>query len=360
MNQFPSTSDRQPRATRPLRITVAAPVFNEESVLPEFYRRTSAVLGEVPGGPHEIVLVDDGSSDGSLEILEVMAQIDPRVRVISLSRNFGHQAALTAALDHATGDVVVVMDADLQDVPEAIPEMLRTFHQGFDVVYAVRRSRKESRVKRFCYAAFYRVIDVLADRHLPRDAGDFALLSARVVRELRRTGEQHRYLRGLRSWVGFRQTGIDVGRAAREAGETKYSMRKLVGLALDGIFSFSVMPLRAATWIGAATMGTSALFAAYSLIAKLLGDRSPPGFTALILAVTFLAGVQLLFLGVIGEYVGRIYQQVKQRPHYVVDRILANPDSILADPHRAAPSRQTRSSPTNSLPQQEPREPVTF
>jgi dolichol-phosphate mannosyltransferase len=251
-----------------------------------------------------------------------MAAADPQVKVVALSRNFGHQAALTAALDHVSGDVVVMMDGDLQDEPEVIPRFIAEFENGCDVVYAIRQERKEGWVLRTCYDLFYQVISQLADIELPQGAGDFALISRRVVEQMRRTGERHRYLRGLRTWVGFPQRGIPVPRAARHTGKSKYSPRKLLQLAFDGIFSFSVVPLRAATLLGGLTIGGSLAFSAYALFAKLVLGQQTVGFTALILAITFLAGVQLLFLGVIGEYVGRIYQEVKHRPHYVIDRVI--------------------------------------
>ncbi|MEX0642352.1 MAG: glycosyltransferase [Pirellulales bacterium] len=311
---------------KPPKISVAIPVFNEGSVLPELYRRVANVLADAPGGPHEIVFVDDGSTDGSKELLDVIAQLDPRVTIVALSRNFGHQAALTAGLDHATGDVVVVMDGDLQDTPETIPRFLAEYARGYDVVYAVRRDRKESWPMRLCYAAFYRLIASLADIDLPLGAGDFALLSRRVVDHLRQSQERHRYLRGLRTWVGFKQKGIAVRRAARHSGQPKYTVRKLLQLALDGIFSFSTAPLRAAAVIGSASIAGSLLFACYTLYAKLFLDRAPAGFTALALAITFFAGVQLLFLGIIGEYVGRVYEEVKRRPHYIIDRVVTGRD----------------------------------
>jgi dolichol-phosphate mannosyltransferase len=210
----------------------------------------------------------------------------------------------------------------LQDVPEAIPTFLAKHAEGFDVVYAIRRQRKEGLLKRACYAAFYRIISRMSEIELPRDAGDFSLLSRRVVDEIRRSPERHRYLRGLRSWVGFRQVGVEVNRDARSAGDSKYSARKLLKLAFDGIFSFSVLPLRVATMVGALVVLGSAAFAAYATFVHLFFSRSPQGFTALIVAVVFLAGVQLLFLGLCGEYIGRIYEQVKQRPQYVLDRIV--------------------------------------
>jgi glycosyltransferase involved in cell wall biosynthesis len=237
---------------------------------------------------------------------------------VVFSRNFGHQAALTAALDQVTGDVTVVMDGDLQDAPENIPDFLDKYSEGYDVVYARRLRRKEVWWLRLCYYAFYRLITVLSDTRLPLDAGDFGLMSRRVVNEIRSMPEHHRYLRGLRTWVGFRQTGIPIERAERYAGEPKYSALKLLKLATDGIFSFSIVPLRFATLLGALTMSLAMVYAVYSLYVKFVEGRSPIGFTALIIAIIFLAGVQLFFMGIIGEYVGRLFEASKARPNYIV------------------------------------------
>jgi glycosyltransferase involved in cell wall biosynthesis len=240
---------------------------------------------------------------------------------VELSRNFGHQTALTAALDQVSGDVAILMDADLQDPPEAIPALLDAYHQGYDVVYVRRVNRKEAWWLRLCYHLFYRLMASLSATQLPLDAGDFGLMSRRVIQEMRRMPEHHRYLRGLRTWVGFRQIGISIERPARHAGRTKYNPIKLLMLAFDGIFAFSIVPLRAAAILGMAAIGLSGLFSLYSLYAKFwLG--SPMGFTAIILVVTFLSGVNLFFLGIIGEYVGRAYEETKARPHYVVGKIV--------------------------------------
>jgi polyisoprenyl-phosphate glycosyltransferase len=303
-------------------VSVAIPVFNEAQVLPSLLSRLRTVLDAIPGGPHQMVFVDDGSSDATVEVLEAEARRDPRILVVVLSRNFGHQTALTAALDHVAGDVTVVMDADLQDPPEALPSFLGEHARGFDVVYARRVDRKEGILLRLSYFFFYRLIASLSALDLPLDAGDFGLMSRRVVEQLRRAPEHHRYLRGLRRWVGFRQTGVIVERSARVAGTSKYTPAKLLKLALDGIFAFSIVPLRAAALLGACAVVTSALFALYSLYAKLVLNQSPRGFTALVLVVTFLSGLQLLFLGLIGEYLGRVYEEVKGRPLYVVDRVI--------------------------------------
>ena len=304
-----------------MKVSVAIPVYNEEAVLPELLRRLTAVLDALPGGPHEIVLVDDGSHDGSVELLAEAARADPRLVVISLSRNFGHQAALNCALDHVTGDVVVMMDADLQDTPETIPALLAACEAGHDVVYVVRRDRKESFALRASYFLYYRLLRALAETPLPLDSGDFALITRRVVRAIRRTPERQRFLRGLRAWVGFKQIGLPVERAARAAGETKYTGAKLMRLALDGLLAFSVVPLRAATLLGFVAMAFAGLYLVYALYAKLVLDRSPVGFTATIAIGTLLSGVQFIFLGIIGEYVGRVYIEVKGRPGYVIDRI---------------------------------------
>jgi len=304
------------------RLSIAVPVRNEETVLAELLRRTRAVLDGTAGGPHQVVFADDGSSDRTLELLKEAARQDPRVVVISLSRNFGHQAALTAALDYVSGDAVVLMDGDLQDVPEAIPDFVKRYEQGYDVVYATRAARKEGWYLRLCYFLFYRLQTLLSETRLPLDAGDFGLISRRVVDLIRRMPEHHRYLRGLRSWVGFRQIGIPVERAERHSGQSKYGMLKLLKLASDGIFAFSIVPLRAAALLGTLAISLSALFAVYSLFAKVFLSQIPRGFTALVFLITFLSGVLLLFLGIIGEYVGRIYEEIKARPLYVVDKII--------------------------------------
>lgn len=308
--------------TQTPRVSVAIPLFNEEIVIPELIGRISAVLDALPGGPHEAVFVDDGSSDRSMELLEKAALCDQRFIAISLSRNFGHQTALVAALDHVSGDVVVLMDGDLQDPPETIPKLVEVFLQGNDVVYVQRVQRKEPLILRACYFIFYRLLALLSTIRLPLDAGDFGLMSARVVEQICRMPEHHRYLRGMRTWVGFRQVGIVLERPARKAGQTKYTPLKLLKLAFDGIFAFSIVPLRAAALLGTVAVVSASLFSVYAVYAR-VWLHSPQGFTALILAITFLSGVNLFFLGVVGEYVGRIYEEAKGRPHYVIGRIVS-------------------------------------
>src|SRR5271170_5807510 len=246
------------------RLSLAIPLHNEETVLPELLRRTRAVRDQLVGGPHEIVFVDHGSTDSTFTLLEEATRQDSRIRAISLSRNFGHQAALTAALDHVSGDAVVVMDGDLQDVPEAIPQFVGRFQQGYDVVYAQRVRRKEPWMLRFCYFAFYRMMAKLSDVRLPLDSGDFGLMSRRVVDQVRRMPEHHRYLRGMRGWVGFRQTGLPVEREERHSGKSKYSFLRLVRLAADGIFAFSIVPIRLAALLGSIVCFFSMLYAFYA------------------------------------------------------------------------------------------------
>ncbi len=326
------------------RLSVAVPVHNEESVLPELLTRVLGVLDKMEGGPHELLFVDDGSTDCTLVLLEEAAQRDSRIMVLSLSRNFGHQAALTAALDHVTGDATVLMDGDLQDEPEAIFSLLGKFFEGYDVVYAQRTRRKEVWPLRLSYYVFYRLMARLSDMKLPLDAGDFALMSRRVVEHLQRLREHHRYLRGLRSWVGFRQIGIPVERSERHSGSSKYGVLRLLRLASDGIFAFSIVPIRAAAILGAFSISLSGIFSAYAIFAKVFLRQSPKGFTALLLLITFLAGVLLFFLGVIGEYVGRIYEETKGRPIYVIGRIIgggSRPD-LLFQQHENLSQRDSR------------------
>jgi len=303
-------------------VSVGIPLYNEEQNIPELVRRVRAVLDDLPGEQHEIVFVNDGSTDRTLELLEEEAARDPDLVVVNLSRNYGHQAAVTALLEHAANDVVVIMDGDLQDSPEAIPRFVEKYKEGFDVVYATRIKRKENLLLRVSYFLFYRLMRLLSNVPMPLDSGDFSLLSRRVIAAINSTPEFNRYVRGLRAWAGFEQVGIPVERAARQSGQSKYGVKGLVKLAFDGIFSFSVVPLRLATLIGLLMVFLSAIYGAYALYVKLFLGQSPVGFTALILTVIMLSGIQLVFLGVIGEYVGRIYWESKGRPVYVVEKII--------------------------------------
>lgn len=299
---------------------VVSPVYCEQDGIPTFYERLVAVLEPMEGIAFQLVLVDDGSTDGTLDVLRKIAEKDDRVRVLALSRNFGHQLAITCGMDAARGDVVIVMDSDLQDPPEVIPQMLEQWRAGSKVVYGVRSSRDgETRLKLATARAFYRLLNRLSDVPLPLDAGDFRLLDRQVIDVLSQLREDNRYIRGLVSWVGFPQSAVVYEREARYAGQTKYSLTKMVKLATDGITSFSQRPLRLAFTAGAVITAVSALLAAYIAFAKLADPaRAIPGFASLMCAVLFLGGVQLLFLGLLGEYVGRIYRETKRRPLYVV------------------------------------------
>lgn len=327
------------------RLSVAIAVHNEDEVLPELVRRVTAVLDAQPGGPHEIVFVDDGSADRTFELILEAAAADRRVVGVRLSRNFGHQPALTAALEMVTGDVVVVMDGDLQDRPEEIPRFIAEYERGYDVVYARRARRKESLPLRTCYFLFYRLLKRLSEVDVPVDSGDFALLSRRVVDQVNSLPERHRYLRGLRTWVGFQQTGISVERDARAGGEPSYTLGKLFRLAFDGVFAFSVTPLRAAWLFGACVSAVASLYALYAIFQRLFLGTSPQGFTALIVAVTFFAGVQLLFLGLIGEYLGRVYDEAKGRPNFIVAEVVGEGRDVASSPVEGsiAPATTTES-----------------
>jgi len=306
------------------KLSVGIPIHNEQDVLPELLRRLQTVLDAIPGGPHEILFIDDGSTDASRNLLADAARRDRRIRVVALSRNFGHQAALGAALDFARGNAVVLMDGDLQDEPEIIPELLRRYETGADVVYTRRASRQEGLLLRIAYTLYYRIVASVAEVPMPLDSGDFSLLGPRVVSVLKHLPERQRYLRGLRAWVGFNQVSVDVGRGRRAGGKPKYTTWRLLQLALDGICSFSVVPLRAATLTGLVAIGLTLAFALYAVYKRIVVGAAPAGFTASLLVMTLMFGVELLFLGVIGEYLGRIYGEAKGRPTYVVAEIVGD------------------------------------
>jgi dolichol-phosphate mannosyltransferase len=309
-------------SSMPVTCSVVVPVFNEEEGLAELHRRTTGVLQQ-EGVTFELVLVNDGSSDRSLEVMCEIARRDPRVVVVNLSRNFGHQAALTAGLDHARGDAVVVMDADMQDPPEVIPRMLARWREGYDVVYGQRTRREgEGLFKRVTASAFYRLIRRLTAVDIPADTGDFRLVSRRCAEAMRSLRERNRFLRGLVAWVGFRQVAVPYERHARFAGQTKYPLRKMVAFATDAVVSFSSTPLRMATALGFIVSAASFAYAGYAVYLKIVSGRSLPGWASLMVGVVFLGGVQLLCLGIIGEYLGRMYDEVKARPLYLVESVL--------------------------------------
>jgi dolichol-phosphate mannosyltransferase len=276
------------------------------------------VLDQLTDGAYEILFVDDGSRDGSGDTLDAISARDGRCKVIHFSRNFGHQSALQAGLDVASGQAVVLMDADLQDPPELLSQFVAKWKEGYEVVYAIRKTRKESIAKRFAYKVFYRTMKLIAKVDTPIDAGDFCLMDHRVVQTLVALPERNRFLRGLRSWVGFRQIGIEYDRDARNAGEPKYTLRHLVGLALSGYIGFSTLPLRAASWLGLLSATAGFALTLWAIISKFTAHHVPEGWASTIAVILFIGGAQLVMLGVLGEYLGRVYDEVRQRPLYVV------------------------------------------
>lgn len=298
-------------------LSIVIPVYNEEENLPELQRRLTAVL---PGlvEDYEILYVDDGSRDRSASIIREFHDGDARVKLVRLSRNFGHQAALNAGLDQADGDAVVLMDADLQDPPEVIEELVSRWRSGADVVHAVRERRAGNPIKRASYKAFYRIYRRLADIDVPIDSGDFCLLDSRVVAAIRELPEVERFLRGLRAWVGYNQEFVPYDRPDRYAGEPKYSWSGLVRLALDGLFSFSAVPLRLASFLGFFTAAAGVVYVMAAVGARLFTGDVPQGWTSIIAIVLVVGGVQLIMIGILGEYIARIYAEAKRRPTYLV------------------------------------------
>ena len=304
-------------------LSLVLPIYNEEAIIPELDRRLRAFLADVGSGvgdAWEVIFVNDGSKDRSPALLKELAAAEPRYKVLSLSRNFGHQMAITAGLDRASGDAVVVMDADLQDPPEVVRQMVARWREGFDVVFGVRSRRHgETAFKKLTAAIFYRLLrGMLGDVSIPIDAGDFRLMSRPVVLTLRALRERHRFVRGLVWWVGFRQTAVSYERPARFAGETKWPLRRMLHFAVDGITSFSTVPLRMATWLGVLAGVVALGGVGWALYSKFFGGVVR-GWTTIMILVGLGSSAQLLMTGILGEYVGRIYEEVKRRPLYVVD-----------------------------------------
>ena len=299
-------------------ISIVAPVYNEEPILHELYRRISETMDAI-GEDWELVLINDGSFDRSFEIMRELREADDRVRLVNFSRNFGHQLAISAGLDYPQGDAVVIIDADLQDPPSVIAEMVKKWREGYEVIYAVRSQRKgETWFKLFTASLFYRVINGITGVNIPVDTGDFRLLDRRAVLALRAVREHHRFMRGLAVWIGFKQIGIEYVREERYAGETKYPFRKMLRFALDGITSFSHLPLQLATYLGFVIAGLSVLGILTTVILRLSGSQAFFGQATTLVAVLFIGGIQLISLGIVGEYLGRIYNEVKARPLYIV------------------------------------------
>lgn len=306
---------------RPVQFSIIAPIYNEKDNLAELHRRVHEVMDST-AEPWELILVDDGSVDGSTEMIRELAAGDPVVRPLIFARNFGHQLAVTAGLDYARGQAVIIIDADLQDPPEVILDLIARWREGYQVVYAVRAEREgETWFKQFTASLFYRIIYRITDVKIPLDTGDFRLMDRKVVDVLKGMRERHRFLRGMSAWVGFRQVGVPYRRAARFAGATKYPFRKMLRLALNAVTSFSYFPLQVATYMGFISAGVSILAIPVIILLRLFGAPGAQAFfgqASTLVAVLFLGGVQLISLGILGEYIGRIYDEVKGRPLYIV------------------------------------------
>lgn len=308
------------------KLSVVVPVLNEGPLIRTFWDRLRPVLAELAASS-EIIFVDDGSTDDTFVHLLDLHRQDHTIKAIRLTRNFGHQAAISAGLARATGEIVAVMDGDLQDPPEVLPTLLARLHEGYDVVYAVRSRRDGGWVKRALYRLFYRLLHTIAYVKIPLDAGDFCLMRQKVVHAINSLPEKNRFVRGLRSWVGFRHVGVPYLRPERAGGTPKYTWGKLLRLSLDGILSFSVFPLRIASYLGFFVSVTSFAGLFIVLYLRLMTDRSIPGFASVAILILFIGGVQLLTMGVIGEYLGRIFDEVKQRPVYLIDELIGWPAS---------------------------------
>ena len=336
--------DEGASAATPVVFSFVIPVRDEVEVLHELARRLTELMEQL-GGHAEVVLVDDGSGDGSLEVLRSLHQQDQRFKVLRLSRNFGHQIAITAGLDYASGDAVVIMDADLQDPPEVVLEMVKQWRAGYQIVYGVRESRlNDSRLKRWTATNFYKVLGRLSEVPIPRDTGDFRLVDRRALNAVRDMREHRRYLRGLFAWVGFDQTGVHYVRPQRFAGKTKFSFGRMLQFGFDGIISFSTIPLRLTLNIGFLISSIALLMGIVGIALRIANVYTVPGWASIVVAVGLLGGVQLVVLGVIGEYIARIYEEVKQRPLYLVreqhgwlGESRALPNIPAREPHEAAP-----------------------
>ena len=317
-------------------LSLVLPVFNEEEVIPALLGRLETLLDRLPLRT-EVIFVDDGSVDGSARLLREAVQRDPRLRLLSLSRNFGHQPAITAGLDHANGDAVVVMDADLQDPPEVVAELVTRWQQGFDVVHARRRRRAgETWMKLVTARAFYRLFAALSPVPTVPDSGDFRLMSRRVVLAMRGLEESHRFLRGLVAWVGFRQTVVEYDRPERAAGRTKFPFTRMTRFAMDGITSFSTAPLRLATYLGLLVGLVAVGVAAWAAWDHFVAHRTIQGWTSLIVVVSLIGAVQFVLIGIVGAYVGRIYEEVKRRPLYIVSEEVSSAASGERSPKSLA------------------------
>lgn len=305
-----------------IKYSVVIPIYNEEDNIPILYERLVNVLNNLDG-EYEIILVDDGSSDSSWELIENISSRDKMVKAIKFTRNFGHQIAITSGINNACGSAIISMDADLQDPPEVIPDLVEKWEEGYDIVYAKRKKRKgENFIKRGFAWLFYRFINRISTVEIPLDVGDFRLIDRKVADVLKDLNEHYRFIRGLTSWIGYRHTSVEFVREARLKGKPKYSFWKLLKLALNGIFSFSIAPIQFASYMGFIVSIFAFLYAIWAIVAKFALDRAIPGWTSIIVVVLFLGGVQLITLGIIGEYLARTYGEVKRRPLYIIDKKL--------------------------------------
>ena len=304
------------------KISVVVPMYYEEEVAEECYKRLTKVLKSINNYSYEIIFVNDGSKDKTLTILEGIAENDKNVKVISFSRNFGHQCAVTAGIKYVTGDAIIIIDADLQDPPELIPDMLKLWEEGNEVIYAKRKTREgESRFKLFTAKMFYKALNALSDVEIPKDTGDFRLVDRKVVDTINNMPEHNKFLRGLFSWVGYKQIPFEYERKERFAGKTKYPLKKMIKLASDGIISFSSKPLKIVGGIGILTILISIILLLYSIVSYIFKlNNLTPGWTSIMVAITFFSGVQLLSIWIMAEYIARIYDESKQRPQYIIDK----------------------------------------
>ena len=311
----------------PKTISYVLPVFNESAGIGEFYKELTKAVAKNKRYNYEFVFINDGSRDDSLKKLRAFQKKDKRVKIVSFSRNFGHQLALTAGIDHARGDALIIMDTDLQDPPKVSLELVKAWEEGYDVVYAKRRSRIDGFLKKIAIHIYYRVQTRLANIDIPLDTGDFRLIDKKVADHLRALQEKHPYIRGLVSWLGFRQTAVEYDRQGRFAGETNYPFKKLVKLALDGVTGFSTMPLQLITRLGFLTSILSVGGIVYVLVTRIFfAELTLPGWAVTMIAILFMGGIQLITLGVMGTYIGRIYSEVQNRPRYVVSEFIAEED----------------------------------
>jgi polyisoprenyl-phosphate glycosyltransferase len=302
-----------------IQVSIVAPLYNERESFPMLVSRLNALLDASPLSI-EVILINDGSRDNTPDLMRQLALTDPRYNCLFLARNHGHQLALTAGLAHVRAtEAVMVIDGDLQDPPELFPELYEKYKEGYDVVYAVRKKRKEGFLKKLAYKTFYRLLKSISYIEIPLDSGDFSLMSRRVVDVLNRMPEESRYMRGMRTWVGFKQTGFEYERSERAAGDSKYSLKMLFNLAYNGIFNFSEFPIKIIKRLGYSCIGVSMVYLVYNLVRKFMVGDVPQGFTALIFFIIFFSGLQLFFLGIMGEYLLRIFFQVKGRPLYIVE-----------------------------------------